>query len=190
MTDAPLSNSLTALAIDVRTAMTVSASAEKTAIQAAIEAGRLLAEAKSSCRHGEWLPFLKRAAVPERKAQRYMKLAWSCLKSDTVSDLGGINATLRWMDGLRAPEAGECLVVSLDGFAPDIRDTLAVAWPVGDSAEYAVFNPRSEDSFLDLLKKPVEKTETLLPAIYQALDHRYRDMSFAVISDRLEVAAR
>jgi hypothetical protein len=74
--------------------------AEKSAIDKAIEAGRLLCEAKATCCHGKWLPFLERSGVPERKAQRYMKLARSGLKSDTVSDLGGIKAALAWLESV------------------------------------------------------------------------------------------
>jgi hypothetical protein len=181
MTGRPLSNSLTVLAHGVRTAMNVSVSAEKTAIQAALEAGRLLSQAKAECPHGEWLNFLAGAGVPERKAQRYMKLAWSGLKSDTVSDLGGIKATLRWMDGLRLPDPGECLIVSLDNCAQGIRKPLAIAWPEEIGMKFAVFNPLPGESFVDLLTKPIVRTEYVLPAIYAALNNRFREMSFHIV---------
>src|SRR5258706_12910135 len=99
-----LSNSLADLAERVNIALQASHSAETLAIDKAMEAGSLLVEAKASCRHGDWLPFLKRANVPERKAQRYMKLAKAGLKSGPVSDLGGIKAALRWCDQLRLPD--------------------------------------------------------------------------------------
>src|SRR5258708_1862419 len=111
-----LSNSLTVLADQIKDAITASATAEKTAIEKALEAGHLLHEAKCACHYGEWLPFLQRAGMPERKAQRYMKLAKSGLKSDTVSDLGGIKASLKWVEGLRLPGPNELLLVSLNGF--------------------------------------------------------------------------
>lgn len=62
-----------------------------------LEAGRLLLSAKEEAKHGEWLPFLKRAGVQERKAQRYMTLARSGLKSDTVTHLGGVKAALEFI---------------------------------------------------------------------------------------------
>jgi hypothetical protein len=99
------SNSLTVLADRIRDAIGASFAAEKTAIEKAIEAGHLLHEAKDVCQHGEWLPFLHRAGMPERKAQRYMKLARSGLKPDTVSDLGLaiFSPAYNYVDELKRP---------------------------------------------------------------------------------------
>ncbi len=106
-----LSNRLTALAEDVKLAAEAFAVAERASAEHALNAGRLLAEAKEACRHGGWLPFLKRAGVAERSAQRWMKLHRTGLKSDTVSDLGGPVRALSvvkqfedWVDDL----AGKC----------------------------------------------------------------------------------
>mgnify|MGYP007115645966 CR=1 FL=1 len=57
----------------------------------------MLLAAKDAAPHGTWLPFLDRAGVPERKAQRLMTLARSGLKSDTVSDLGGVSRALEFV---------------------------------------------------------------------------------------------
>ena len=62
------------------------------AIQAYLNCGAALLEAKESCGHGAWLPWLTASGVPERTAQRMMKLAAEGFKSDTVTDLGGIRA--------------------------------------------------------------------------------------------------
>ncbi len=62
-----------------------------------LEAGRLLIEAKAECTHGDWLPFLEMTGVHERQARRLMQLARSGLKSDTVSDLGGVTAALEYL---------------------------------------------------------------------------------------------
>src|SRR5437868_7881990 len=121
-----LSNSLADLAERVNIALQDSSTAETLAIDKVIEAGNLLVEAKANCRHGDWLPFLQRAAVPERQAQRYMRLAKSGLELRHVSDLGGIKAALRWTEGLRLPDAGEYLFVSLDDFSITKREPLAV----------------------------------------------------------------
>lgn len=70
---------------------------EHEAAVAALGAGKMLIEAKGLCGHGEWLPWLKAAGIHERTARRYMALAASNLKSDTVSDLGGITPALRFL---------------------------------------------------------------------------------------------
>ncbi|WOH55373.1 DUF3102 domain-containing protein [Bradyrhizobium sp. BWC-3-1] len=80
----------------VRELIAGSDAAHTQSIEKAMEAGRLLVAAKGDCKHGEWLPFLKRAGVPERKAQRLMQIAESNLKSDTVTDLG-IGGALRFL---------------------------------------------------------------------------------------------
>lgn len=95
--DQRLSNSLTAIADDVRRTNHAAEQAERDAIAHALEAGRLLCEAKEQCPHGQWLPFLERAGVPERKAQRLMKLHRGRLQSDFVSYLGGVSPALTFL---------------------------------------------------------------------------------------------
>lgn len=92
-----LSNSQVAAAEDIAAIIAESDAAALTSIEKALDAGNRLNEAKASCPHGTWLPFLDRAGLPERKAQRFMKLASAGLKSDTVSDLGGIKAALAFV---------------------------------------------------------------------------------------------
>jgi hypothetical protein len=175
----PLSNSLTDLAERIRATVLASSAAEMTAIKKAIEAGSLLIEAKGCCRHGDWLPFLQRAGMRERNAQRYMKLAKSGLKSDTVSDLGGIKATLRWCEALRLPDADEFLLVSLDNFSSPITKPFATIWQQNCGHVFFVF--RTENRWLDKLNKPIIKSEFVLPAVWSALDHRYKEMTFRVV---------
>ncbi|MGY3443713.1 hypothetical protein [Bradyrhizobium sp. USDA 4473] len=107
------SNRLTVLAADIKDKLAASSAAETSAIALAMAAGESLNEARSACDHGEWLPFLSAAGVPERKAQRYMKLARSGLNPTQVSDLGGIKATLHWLQCLPRflDEPDTCLVV-------------------------------------------------------------------------------
>ena len=62
------------------------------ATQAYLDCGAALLEAKESCGHGKWLPWLTASGVRERTAQRMMKLAAAGFESDTVTDLGGIRA--------------------------------------------------------------------------------------------------
>lgn len=72
--------------------------AERAAADAVVSylaCGDALLEAKAACRHGQWLPWLAETGIPERTAQRMMRLAAAGLKSDMVSDLGGCAAALR-----------------------------------------------------------------------------------------------
>lgn len=124
--DTRLTNSLTALADDVRRVGEAGDQAERDAIEHAMTAGRLLCEAKEQCGHGSWLPFLERAGIAERKAQRLMKLHRGRLQSDTVSDLGGVGPALtflghrdnamRWLD-----EAERC-AIHLDATGEELDD--------------------------------------------------------------------
>ena len=106
-----MSNRLPTLAAEIQTAHAAAQAAEITAAERALEAGRALIEAKSLVQHGEWLSFLKDAGIPERTAQRYLALASSGLKSDTVSDLGGIKSALAFLSKWQMPKAGEALHV-------------------------------------------------------------------------------
>src|SRR5690242_671326 len=60
----------------------------RSTIEAAMEAGRLLIQAKDQIDHGDWLPWLKaNTSVSERTAQVYMKLARDLPKSAVTADL-------------------------------------------------------------------------------------------------------
>jgi hypothetical protein len=175
-----LSNSLTVLADQVRTALEESGAAEKTAIEKALEAGYLLNGAKADCRHGNWLLFLQRAEVPERKAQRYMKLAKSGLKSDTVSDLGGIKATLRWLERLRLPEEdGDLLIVTNGDNPSDDARKAAFLWRDRDGHRFTIMNLAG--SFEDTLKRPIIKTEAAWSALFCLFNYRCKDLVFSII---------
>lgn len=92
-----LSNELAAQAEDVKLLVAEADAAAMTSITKSLEAGALLIAAKAGCGHGNWLPFLKRAGVQERKAQRLMKLAKSGMTSDAVSEIGGVTAALEFV---------------------------------------------------------------------------------------------
>ena len=102
------SNRLTDLSERIRQAHGRAMSALIESVQYGLECGRLLIEAKAECAHGEWLPFLERSGVQERQAQRFMRVARSGMKSDTVSDLGGVTAALEHLASSRepAPDSG------------------------------------------------------------------------------------
>ena len=82
-------NHLAALAANIRALHSgVRRSAEQAA-RNAIEAGKLLIEAKAMLKYGEWEPWLRdNAAIPLRTARRDMALARAGLEPATVADLG------------------------------------------------------------------------------------------------------
>jgi hypothetical protein len=197
-----LSNSLTDLADRINIAAQESALAEVTSAAKAIEAGTLLIEAKQLCRHGEWLPFLERAGTPERKAQRYMRLARTGLNPTAVSDLGGIKAALEWAEGLRLPSEGELLFIWIDldsheqepvaiishngvghlFFIIDLRgypETWQEILGMSDDALTRYIRAVKERPFICSLTKPIIKPEHVLPSVYSMLEHRYGEMSFS-----------
>lgn len=124
-----LSNSLADLAERVREANEASAAAERMTAEKALEAGRLLCQAKEQCAHGDWTPFLARAGVHERQARRLMQLARSGLNSGHVSDLGGIKAALAFLSKWRLPTFDETMVIR-DPERPDGES------PVGRGAAF------------------------------------------------------
>jgi len=107
-----LSNTLADLAERVKEANRASVIAIRQSADKAIEAGMLLIEAKAAVQHGEWLPFLQRADLPERHAQRLMQLARSGLQSDSVTDLGGMVAALTFLSQWRLPAFEESLMIN------------------------------------------------------------------------------
>lgn len=63
-------------------------------IAAFIKMGALLAEADGEVERDEWLPYLERAGIPQRTAQRAIRLFRSGLSADEVAARGGIGAVL------------------------------------------------------------------------------------------------
>lgn len=68
--------------------------ARRASIAAFIKMGALLAEADGEVERGEWLPYLERARIPRRTAQRAIRLFQSGLSADEVAARGGIGAVL------------------------------------------------------------------------------------------------
>jgi hypothetical protein len=62
--------------------------AAQSAVEAAVECGRLLIEAKSQIPHGQWLPWLEaNTRVGARQSQKYMRLAGASGKNELGSHL-------------------------------------------------------------------------------------------------------
>ena len=68
-------------------------------VEEAWELGNILKEAKAALSHGAWLPWLEEIGLPERGAQRCIKLATGYSEKRHVSDLRTQKAAL---DGLRS----------------------------------------------------------------------------------------
>ena len=64
-------------------------------IEAAIRGGHHLLTAKGQLPHSDFLPFLERAGLEPRTAQRWMALARTGWKCDTVAYLGGVVKALK-----------------------------------------------------------------------------------------------
>lgn len=168
------SNRLTVLAADIKDKLAASSAAELSAIDLAMAAGASLNEARSVCAHGEWLPFLEAAGVPERKAQRYMRLARSGLKSDTVSDLGGIKAALRWLEQARMPADQEVLIVT---------DRVARGVTIVSRGGPGFLIVNLAEPFIDTLRRPIIKSEAeaVLPTLFCLFDYRCKDLDFIIV---------
>ena len=69
--DSPLDR----LAREVRSHHQQAETAWQNAVEHAWRCGQVLIEAKTLCRHGEWLPWLREVGIHERTAQVYMRLA-------------------------------------------------------------------------------------------------------------------
>ena len=131
-----LSNLLTDLAESVRVEVEASNAAARCAAEHAVAAGAKLCEAKAECRYGEWLPFLARAGLSERNAQRWMQLHRAGVKSDHVSDLGLTDLRRFAAAGLRMiPVEGKA--VRAIGKDDDANCGIFYWWCDGDHARYA-----------------------------------------------------
>lgn len=181
----PLSNVLADLAERVKLAAGASRDAERAAIEKAVEAGVLLCQAKEASAHGEWLRFLERADIHDRQARRLMQLARSGLKSDTVSELGGIKAALEWLKDRRLPKAGEILVADTgDNHAWDLT---AVVWP--DERQPGTYrigaldlNPATPHASATI--KPVSGGElNVWTVLHHVLDYRFAAMRFTITDE-------
>lgn len=167
-----LSNRLSVLAGEVKDHLIAAAAAEHAAIAAVMEAGHALIEAKAACKHSEWLPFLKEAGAPERTAQRYMRLARTGLKSDTVSDLGGVKATIEWAEGLKLPSDGEYLMALVS------EDLRGFVWRVGQGYSVTVLDLQTGDTLS--VGKAIFVERAVFPILYALLDNRHAEMRFQI----------
>lgn len=160
------------------------------ASQKALMAGEALAEAKRLVAHGQWSKWLSGTGVGERMAQRYMRLHRLGINSDTVSDLGGISAALKWASELRLPKKGEILIASADDCDPDGDGPLGFVWLDGHAFHVAAMDIRPECPRIEKTRKPIsvlldvgERAAWL--SLWAALDMQLTDLSFVVAPETL-----
>ena len=139
------------LANQINAAHKLCEAALKNGLQHAMEAGRLLAEVKSLCPHGEWLPWLKsNFKGSPRTAQGYMRIAshWPELEANTqhVSHLPYRQALAL----LAAPEPP-----SLDNWTTQETDWIIENTPAIQAA----------------MDKRLEEAKASLPQLRQQLEH-------------------
>ncbi|MBN9470658.1 MAG: DUF3102 domain-containing protein [Bosea sp.] len=187
------SNSLNDLAARVAEQHTAMKQAEMTAALAAMNAGFLLMQAKGECKHGQWLPFLKKAGMAERQAQRLMQLARSGLEPDTVSDLG-IKGALDLISKRRLPNDGDVLIVAV-GSRSELGDL------EGDITAW-IWHSRRAEGHIDIvsmditgqaiaLRRPVSATAENIIFLFvdRMLDERHGEMRFTTLRDDGRIVA-
>lgn len=125
------SNRLPTLAHEARTAHAEALTHAMKAADRAIAAGAALVEAKALCTHGTWGDWLDETGIPERTAQRYMKLHRAGCNSAIVADFGIANAETIAALGLKLlPQDGAGIEAS--GFNLDGATAYAMTLPEGD----------------------------------------------------------
>lgn len=179
-TEPTLSNAMADLAERVKASVAAQKAAESTAATEALAAGAMLLEAKEQTTHGAWLPFLARAGIHERQARRLMQLSRSGLKSDTVSDLGGVKATLAWLGSIKLPGPGQALLASIA--SGDIeKDPIGIVVPAQgfDGFDFARVNADGEV----FLNKRSVTAVYMTPVLLRLMRDRLTELQFETIDD-------
>ncbi len=93
------------------------------ALSAALDAGRLLTEAKRRFPHGEWGDWLGRVGLAPRTASRWMRLPALGITAEDVIAQGGINATLRGKSATVADLPGESDAPNVSDLQRELEET-------------------------------------------------------------------
>lgn len=126
------SNRLPTLADEARQAHAETLHHTKRAADRALAAGAALNEAKALCAHGTWGDWLAQTGIPERSAQRYMKLHRAGCNSAMVADMGTAKAeTIAALALKLLPQDGAG--IEAYGFNLDGSTAYALTWPEGDN---------------------------------------------------------
>ena len=142
----------------------------------AIEAGRLLLQAKASVPHGQWLEWIgANCRFSERMAQIYMRLADGALESKTkrIADLTVTDA-IRLLEPLRSPDESAPRSsgrrVKRNAIADAIKqDPLAIlqkAWDAAGETERGMFISRNQkEIFGDRTATTIETSTAPAPGL-------------------------
>ena len=105
-------------------------------IEAAIRGGHHLLTAKEQLPHRDFLPFLERAGLEPRTAQRWMTLARTGWKCDTVAYLGGVVKALKMHKWI----ADEGSLQATDEWAMELHDMGRIHRAITDAEFEALLN--------------------------------------------------
>ena len=122
----PLSNRLSVLAAQARTAHGDYQNSRRNARRAFLVAGAVLAEARLSAKRGQWGPFLAACGITERSATNMMRLHRGGWTGESLEAAGGVRAALDVQaarDRLAAEEAASAATAEGPGDAGEaLRD--------------------------------------------------------------------
>ena len=133
-------------------------------IETAIDTGTSLIRLNGETSHGDWLPFLKRAGIGERTAQRWMRLASEGMTVDAVQTCGGIKGCLAYMKtrdwaGFKAA-LGK--IADHEARTAEMDETLADLTGERDFLrENTDIDPRRDAMFFELLGKVNDSKESV-----------------------------
>ena len=110
-------------------------------IEAAIRGGGHLLTAKEQLPHRDFLPFLERAGLEPRTAQRWMALARTGWKCDTVSYLGGVVKALKMYKTI----TDEGSLQATDEWAMELHDIRRIHRAITDEEFEALLNEDTDE---------------------------------------------
>ena len=99
----------------------------------AYDVGQELIQAKDLCRHGEWLPFLERAGIHERNAQRMMRYVRLVGEVDNMQALPSVYSVME-KDKRDTYQAVENLVNAIKDGMQSLEHTLNLLVENGETA--------------------------------------------------------
>lgn len=177
-----MSNRLPMLAAEARQSHADCLHHARRSTESALAAGALLVEAKALCAHGAWAGWLEETGIPERSAQRYMRLHRLALTSDMVTDLGGIAAALRWAEPVRLPPAGKMLAAHLGGFGLGAFHPLAGVWPEGEGFHVGMLDLSPAHPHGIATRRPILGERGVWATLWHQIDRRLAEASFHLLA--------
>ena len=139
MSGPALSNYLADLAERAGNAFRTFERATRESVDAYLEAGAVLAEARAAAKRGEWAPFLARAGIQPRTGRNMMRLARAGMTADAIVSAGGVKAALLSLANPKAIAIVESQIEDLPGgeVPGEVRDRTGKRQPVSATASPA-----------------------------------------------------